>query len=158
MYILRSTLTLCDQTFITWCNSIRTIATFITEVCVETFKTQSGPLNCNSEKVLYWLKCKVLGKSPYIGKTNIHSQYRFNNSKNIRLSRKEIEKYPQTFFHNHYCVDDHLGTDDWDFILFDQCETWDIGCFCCCISYLRYCVHHYYYYFSRQISWAKSVG
>ena len=34
------------------CNSIRTTATFTTEDCGETFKIQSGLLNCNSEKVL----------------------------------------------------------------------------------------------------------
>ena len=33
------------------CNSIRTIITFTKEACGETFKIQSGPLNCNSEKV-----------------------------------------------------------------------------------------------------------
>ena len=41
------------------CNSIRTTTTFTTEACGEIFKIQSGPLNCNLEKVLYLLKCKV---------------------------------------------------------------------------------------------------
>ena len=49
------------------CNSIRTTTTFTTEAC-EVFKIQSGPLNCNSEKVLYLLKCKVCGEAPYVGK------------------------------------------------------------------------------------------
>ena len=35
------------------CNSIRTTTTFTTAVRGEVFKIQSGPLNCNSEKVLY---------------------------------------------------------------------------------------------------------
>ena len=30
---------------------------------------------------------------------------------------------PQKRFHDHYCLDDHLGIDDWDFTLFEQCET-----------------------------------
>ena len=34
------------------CNLIRTITTFIMEACNETFKIQSGTLNCNLEKVL----------------------------------------------------------------------------------------------------------
>ena len=34
------------------CNSIRTTTSFTTEACGEVFKVQSGPLNCNSEKVL----------------------------------------------------------------------------------------------------------
>ena len=50
------------------CNSIRTTTTFTTEACGEVFKIQSGPLNCNSEKVLYLLKCKVCGEAPYVGK------------------------------------------------------------------------------------------
>ena len=33
-------------------NSTRTTSTFTTEACGEVFKIQSGPLNCNSEKVL----------------------------------------------------------------------------------------------------------
>ena len=37
------------------CNFIRTNLNFTTEACRETFKTQSGPLNFNSEKVLYLL-------------------------------------------------------------------------------------------------------
>ena len=47
-------------------NSIRTTTTFTTEACREIFKIQSGPLNCNSEKVLYHFKCKVCGEAPYV--------------------------------------------------------------------------------------------
>ena len=50
------------------CNSIRTTATFTTETCGKTFKFQSGPLKGNSEKVLYLLKCRVCGETPYIGR------------------------------------------------------------------------------------------
>ena len=52
------------------CNSIRTTTTFTTEACGEVFKIQSGPLNCNPEKVLCLLKCKVSGEAPYVGKAN----------------------------------------------------------------------------------------
>ena len=30
----------------------------------KTFKIQCGPLNCDNEKVLYFLKCKVCGEGP----------------------------------------------------------------------------------------------
>ena len=50
------------------CNSIRTTKTFMTEACGKVFKIQSCPLNCNLEKVLYLLKCKVCGEAPYVGK------------------------------------------------------------------------------------------
>ena len=39
----------------------------------------------------------------------------------IELSGKETEKYSRSF-HDHHCQDDHLGIDDWDFTLFEQCE------------------------------------
>ena len=45
------------------CNS-RTTTTFTTEACGEVFKIQSGPLNCNTEKVPYLLKCKVSTMEP----------------------------------------------------------------------------------------------
>ena len=48
------------------CNSIRTTTTFTMEACSETFKIQSGTINCNSEKVLYLFKCKVCGEASYV--------------------------------------------------------------------------------------------
>ena len=42
------------------CDSISTSTTFTTEACQETFKIQKGPLNCDSEKVLYLLKMQSL--------------------------------------------------------------------------------------------------
>ena len=56
----------CVQKTCLVCNSIRTIATFTTEACRETSKTQLSPLNCNAEKLLYLLECKVFSKVPYV--------------------------------------------------------------------------------------------
>ena len=50
------------------CNSIRTTTTVTTEACGEVFKIQSGPSNCDSEKVLYLLRRKVCSEAPYVGK------------------------------------------------------------------------------------------
>ena len=106
------------------CNSIRTTTTFSTEACGETFKIQSGTLNCNLEKVLYLLKCKVCGEGPYVGKAKTKFRYRFSNYKGIpRAFRKGNRKIPQKLFHDHYYLHGHLGIDDWDFTLFEQCET-----------------------------------
>ena len=106
------------------CNSIRTTTTFTMEACSETFKIQSGTLNCNLEKVLYLLKCKVCGEAPYVGKAKTKFRYRFNNYKSKhRAFRKGNRKIPQKLFHDHYCLDGSLGIDDWDFTLFEQCET-----------------------------------
>ena len=82
------------------CDSISTSTTFTTEACQETFKIQKGPLNCDSEKVLYLLKCKVCGG----------------------VFRKGNQKVPQKRFHAHYCRDGHSGINDWDFVLFEKCE------------------------------------
>ena len=63
------------------CDSISTATNFITEACQETFKTSNGSLTCDSEKVLYLLKCKVCGEVPYVGKAKTKIRYRFNNYK-----------------------------------------------------------------------------
>ena len=52
---------------------------------MKTFKIQSGPLNCNLEKVLYLLyllKFKKYGEAPCIGEARTKFRYRFNNYKN----------------------------------------------------------------------------
>ena len=70
-------------------NSIRTNSTFATEACGETFKTQSGLFNCNSEKVrLPMFENRKL--SFYIGSIAV--------KENIELPGKETEKYPRRFF------------------------------------------------------------
>ena len=106
------------------CNSVRTTATFTTEACGWKFKIQSGPLNCSSEKLLYFLKCKVCGEVPYVAKAKTKFWYKFINYKSKhRAFRKVNRKTTQKPFHDHYCLDAHLGIDDLDFSLFEQCET-----------------------------------
>ena len=95
------------------CDSISTTSSFTIEACQETFKIQKGPLNCDSEKVLYLLKCKVCGEVPYVVKAKTKFRYRFNNYKSKhRAFRKGNQKVPQKRFHAHYCLDGHSGTDD----------------------------------------------
>ena len=66
----------------------------------------------------------LYGEAPYVGKAKTKFRYRFNNYKSKhRAFRKGNRKIPQKLFHNHYCMDGHLGIDDWDFTLFEQCET-----------------------------------
>ena len=78
------------------CNSIRTTTTFTTEACREIFKIQSGPLNCNSEKVLYLLKCKVCGEAPYVGKAKTRFRYRFNNYKSKQnFQERKLKNTPE---------------------------------------------------------------
>ena len=58
----------CGEKTCLVCDSISAATTFTTEACQETFKIQSGPFTCDSEKVLYLLKCKFVVKSPTLGK------------------------------------------------------------------------------------------
>ena len=67
----------------------------------------------------------MCGEAPYVGKAKTKFRYRFINCKSKhRAFRKGNRKIPQIRFHNHYCLDGHLGIDDWDFTLFEQCETY----------------------------------
>ena len=70
------------------------------------------------------MKCKVCGETPpYVGKAKTKFRYRFNNYKSkYRAFRKGNQKISNKLFHDHYCLDGHLGIDDWDFTLFEQCE------------------------------------
>ena len=71
------------------------------------------------------MKYKVCGEAPYVGKAKTKFQYRFNNYKSKhRAFRKGNRKISQKHFQDYYCLDGHLGIDDWDFTLFKQCETY----------------------------------
>ena len=106
------------------CDSISATTTFTTEACQEIFKIQIGPLNCDSEKKLYLLKCKFCGGVPHVGKAKTKFHYRLDNYKSKRRAfRKGNQNVPQKRFHPHYCLDGHSGTDDWNFVIFEQCET-----------------------------------
>ena len=93
------------------CDSLSAATTFTTEVC-------------DSEKAFYLLKCKVCGEVLYIGKAKTKFRYGFNNCKSKRRAfRKGNRKVPQKLFHTHYCLDGLSNIEDWNFIIFEQCET-----------------------------------
>ena len=95
------------------CGYISTATTFITEACQEAFKIQSGPSTCDSEKVLYLLKCKVCGEVPYVGKAKTTLRYSFNNyNSKHKAFKKGNRKVLQKLFHTHYCLDGYSGTED----------------------------------------------
>ena len=96
--------------------------TFSTKACGETFKIQSGILNCNSQKVVYLLKCRICGEGPYIGNTKTNFRARFNNYKSAHRSYREKRKLSQQRFHEPFGQHSHNGTDDWQFTSIEQCE------------------------------------
>ena len=70
------------------------------------------------------MKCKVCVGVPYIGKAKTKFRYSFNNYESKhRAFRKGNQNVPQKRFHTHYCLDGQSGTDDWNFVIFEQCET-----------------------------------
>ena len=106
------------------CDFICKTDTFTTEACGETFKIRTGQLNCNTEKVLYLLKCKICNEAPYVGKAKTKFRLRFNNYKSKHRSfRKGNTNVPQKRFHTHYTQEGHEGINDWEFTLIEKCET-----------------------------------
>ena len=106
------------------CDHIITTNTFTTKACGEVFKIQSGPLNYNSEKVLYLLRCKICDDTAYVGKAKAKFRLLFNHYKSKHLSfRKGKQNIPQKRFHSHYIQDCNRGIDDWEVNLFKKCET-----------------------------------
>ena len=71
------------------CDPISATTTFTTEACQETFRIQGGPLTCDSENVLYLLKCKICGEVPYVGKAETKFCYRLNNYKSKHRAFKK---------------------------------------------------------------------
>ena len=69
-----------------YCVNIKLQLFFTTKACGEVFNIQSRPLNCNSEKVLYLLRCKICDDTPYVGKAKIKLCFQFNNYKSKHQS------------------------------------------------------------------------
>ena len=106
------------------CDHIITTNAFTTKACEEVFKIQSGPFNCNSEKVLYLLRCKICDNTLYVGKAKTKFCLRFNNCKSEHRSfRKRKQNVPKKRFLSHYIQYCHRGIDDWEITLFEKCET-----------------------------------
>ena len=83
---------------------IKTILT--TKACGEISKIQNGIINCDSQKVLYLLKCRMCGKALMLvrQKQNLEQNYLILN----KVHLGPVEKY-----HNeHYRQHSHNGIDD----------------------------------------------
>ena len=116
---------LCGKGTFQVCDHIITTNAFTTKACGEAFKIQRGPLNCNSEKVFYLLRCKICGNTPYVGKAKTKFRLRFNTYKSKHRSfRKGKQNVPQKRFYSHYIQDCHRVIDDWEVTLFEKCETY----------------------------------
>ena len=115
----------CEKGNCKVCDFVCDTNTFSTKACGETFKIQSGVLNCNSQKVIYLLKCRISGEAPYVGKAKTKFRARFNNYKRAPRSYRKKRKVSQQRFDEHYDQHSHNWIDDWQFTLIKQCETYD---------------------------------
>ena len=59
------------------------------------------PLNFDSEKFLYLLKCKICGEVSYIGKAETKFRYRFNNYK---VNTERLERVMGNFLRNYFTI------------------------------------------------------
>ena len=82
------------------CDYVINTTTYKTKACGEVFKIQNGPLNCNSEKVIYLLRCKICDNTPYVRKDKTKINLRFNNYRSKHRSfRKGKQNVAQRRFH-----------------------------------------------------------
>ena len=102
-------------------DNIITTNTFTIKACRKVLKIQSVPLNCNSEKVLYHLKCKICDDTPSVGQAKTKFRLCFNNYKSKhRYFRKGKPNVPQKRFHSSYVEDCHRGIYDCEVTLFGK--------------------------------------
>ena len=140
----------CGKTNCEVCHNLVSTNEFESTTTGEKFKIQKGPLNCNSEKVVYLITCKVCRKQN-VGSTEPEYRDRFNNYKSVQRkvrekilgekpkptkqgrprknndekmtskAKKKLEKkFAQEKFHNHFCQKGHKGIEDWDIRLIDS--------------------------------------
>ena len=106
------------------CDHIFTNNTFTTKPCGEVFQIQTGLLNCNSEKVIYFLGCNIYDDTPYVRKAKTKFRLRFNNYKSEHRSfRKGKQNILKRCFHSHYIQDCHRCIDDRKVTLSEKFET-----------------------------------
>ena len=111
----------CGKRICQVCDFICDTDTFSTKACGETFKIQSGVLNCNSPKVVYLLKCRTCEEAPYVSKAKTKFRTRFNNYKSAHRSYRKKCEVSQQHFHEHYGQHSQNGIDNWQFTLIQQC-------------------------------------
>ena len=86
--------------------------TFSTKACGEIIKIQSGVINCNSQKVVYSLKCRICGENPYVDQGKGKFRAGFHNYKSAHRSYRKKRKVSQQRFHEHYGQHIHNKIDD----------------------------------------------
>ena len=117
------------------CKSVNDTSYFNRRDTDETFNILKGPLDSNSNHVIYLFECKQCQyRFPYVGSTKTKFRSRINNYKSThrKFRKKYVEKdltvlikkseLKQKLFHQYYCSEGHQGIEKWSVTLIDQVE------------------------------------
>ena len=120
------------------CKSVNDTSYFKRRDTDETFNILKGPLDCNSNHVIYLFECKQSQyRFSYVGSTKTKFRYRikYYKSTHRKFRKKYVEKdltvvikkseLKQKLFHEHYCSEGHQGIENWSVTLIDQVEDLD---------------------------------
>ena len=115
------------------CKSVNDTSHFKGRDTNETLNILRGPLDCNSNHVIYLFECKQCQYCfPYVGGTKNKVKYRTNNCKSThrKFKKKYVEKdmaivikkseLKQKLFHEQYCSEGHQGIETCSVTLIDQ--------------------------------------
>ncbi len=131
------------------CKNMRNTGEFKSNKTGEKFSIRKGPLNCDTDHVIYLKSCRVCGIQN-VGSTKGVYRERFNNYKSVqrktrekvlgearsetrrgrptksaeaqsgRVDKKLEKKFAQEKFHHHFCQEGHKGIEDWEVTLIDS--------------------------------------
>ena len=114
-----------EKRFCEECKSVNDTSHFKRRDTDKTFNILKGPLECNSNYVIYLLECNQCQcRFPYVGRTKTKFRYRINNHKSThrKFRNKYIEKdlvivikesdLKQKRSKEHYCSEGHQGIED----------------------------------------------
>ena len=94
------------------------------KVCGETFKSQSGPINCKLENLLHLWSANCVVRFLMLEKPKLSfSISSIAKKTKHRAFKKTNRTILQKFFQKHHCLDGHLGIDHWDVTLLEQYKT-----------------------------------
>ena len=110
------------------CQNVKNETKFSNKDSSKIFEIRKGPLNCDSQNVIYQIVCKTCGIQ-YIGSSKGAFRLRFNNYKSHHrtfLARQREgtlgkgKSVPQRELHSHFAKSDHRGLEDMQFTLIDS--------------------------------------
>ena len=103
------------------CDSISTTTTFTAEAC-QNFR--KAPWIATPKKYYIYRNSKSVVASSTLGKKKLNFAAGWTIATvNIEHLKKGNQKVPEKRFHAHYCLDGHSGSEDWNFVIFEQFET-----------------------------------